>query len=158
MPLETAVTAWPGPAGAQAGLVAEALLGYPAALHRRLPHPVVGLGGAISALERRWNQPERSEAQRRWLGVVTIALVAGGAGLAGWLLQRLCASLPVGLAAFALIASSMPIISTTNTRSGAISCARGGGKAWSGNGRKIPKEDAQRGCLKGHLTRWTLLL
>lgn len=105
MPLEWAQAIWQGPAGALGGLAAEAVLGYPAALHRRLPHPVVWAGGAISALETRWNQPKRAPASRRILGGVTVALVAGGAGLAGWLLQRLCAGLPFGLIVFALIAS-----------------------------------------------------
>jgi adenosylcobinamide-phosphate synthase len=66
-----------------ASLVLEAVIGYPEAVNRRVPHPVVGVGAAISALERRWNRPERGEALRRGLGVVTLALVAGGAALAG---------------------------------------------------------------------------
>jgi adenosylcobinamide-phosphate synthase len=103
MPLELA--GWPGPAGALAGLVAEAVLGYPSALHRRLPHPVVWVGKAISALERRWNQPGRPLAARRMLGCVSVALITGSAGFVGWMLQRLSVDLPFNLVAFALIAS-----------------------------------------------------
>jgi adenosylcobinamide-phosphate synthase len=63
----------------------EASVGYPAALHRRLPHPVVWLGGLIDALERAWNRPAWSDAARRALGVAALLIVAGlaaGAGLA----------------------------------------------------------------------------
>ena len=105
MPPEFAAAGWPGPIGALSGLAAEAVLGYPAALHRRLPHPVVWLGGAISGLERAWNRPELSPMLRRALGVFTVALVAGAAAGAGWGLQRLCGDLPFGLILFALIAS-----------------------------------------------------
>src|SRR5262245_28661059 len=103
MPLELA--SWPGPIAALGGLVAEAALGYPAWLHRRLPHPVVWLGGLISALERRWNRPETAAPRRRLLGVVTVAIAAAAAALAGWMLQRLCAALPLGLVLFALLAA-----------------------------------------------------
>ncbi|HKR86554.1 MAG TPA: adenosylcobinamide-phosphate synthase CbiB [Phenylobacterium sp.] len=105
MPLEAAISSWPGPAGALGGLVAEAALGYPAALHRRLPHPVVWIGGAISALELCWNKAGRSAAMRRTLGAATMVLVAGAAGLAGWLLQGVFEGRPFGLVAFALAAS-----------------------------------------------------
>jgi len=105
MPLDATLSIWPGPAGALGGLVAEAVVGYPAALHRRLPHPVVWLGMAISALERRWNRPDRAEWLRRSLGVATVALVGGAAALAGCLLQRWCGSIPFGLVAFAALAT-----------------------------------------------------
>lgn len=95
MPLELAL----------GSLAAEAALGYPAALHRRLPHPVVWLGSAISALERRWNRPAWSPQVRRILGVATVLLVAGAAALTGWLLQRLVGGLPLGFVLLALIAS-----------------------------------------------------
>jgi len=105
MPLELAAAGWPGPIGALGGLAAEAALGYPGALHRRLPHPVVWIGAAISGLEAAWNRPELGAAARRALGIFTLALVAGAAAGAGWGLQRLCAGSPFGLAPFALIAS-----------------------------------------------------
>ena len=70
----------------------EAMLGYPDALHRRVPHPVVPLGDFISALERRWNDPARSEAERRMRGVgaalLVPALAAGVGALAERLLRR----------------------------------------------------------------------
>lgn len=95
MPLELAL----------GGLAAEAALGYPAALHRRLPHPVVWVGSAISTLEQRWNRPRWSPQVRRLLGVATILLVAGGAALAGWLLQRLIGGLPFGFLLLVLVAT-----------------------------------------------------
>jgi adenosylcobinamide-phosphate synthase len=83
----------------------EALLGYPEALHRRLPHPVVGVGTAISALETRWNRPDRSEAERRAAGVATVALTAGGCALAGLALERACGRSKLGWLAAALLAT-----------------------------------------------------
>jgi adenosylcobinamide-phosphate synthase len=87
-------------------LVLEAALGYPDALHRRLPHPVTGVGSLISALERRWNQPERGEGERRGLGIATLALVGGGAAVAGVLAGRLLRGRRVEAAALGLIAST----------------------------------------------------
>jgi len=95
MPLELALS----------GLAAEAALGYPAALHRRLPHPVVWLGRAVSTLERLWNRPGWSAPARRILGVATVLIVGGAAALAGWLLQRLVAGLPFGFLLLALAAT-----------------------------------------------------
>lgn len=88
-----------------AALGLEAAVGYPAALHRRLPHPVTWIGAALDRLERRLNQPRFGEGARRALGVLTVALVAGAAALAGAGLQALFAGSAWGLAGFALAAS-----------------------------------------------------
>jgi len=76
-----------------ASLVLEAAVGYPAALHARIPHPVVLAGSAISALERRWNKPGYSFGRRRLLGFVAVVLVGGVGVLAGvgvqWSVGRL---------------------------------------------------------------------
>jgi len=64
-------------------LVFEALFGYPAWLHARVPHPVVWAGYAIGALDRRWNKPEYSFAKRRLLGCVAVLLVAGAGSVLG---------------------------------------------------------------------------
>jgi adenosylcobinamide-phosphate synthase len=96
MPPEPALAAWPSPWTALGALAAEAVCGYPEALHRRLPHPVVWIGGLISLLETRWNRSKSSDAARRALGVATLLIVAGVAAGAGWLVQRLGAALPFG--------------------------------------------------------------
>ncbi|MEO9598898.1 adenosylcobinamide-phosphate synthase CbiB [Parasphingorhabdus sp.] len=73
-------------------LVVEALLGYPEALHRRVPHPVVWAGRLISKLDRTWNAG--SEAAQKWAGVGTVTLLVAltviigaalEAALTGWL-------------------------------------------------------------------------
>jgi adenosylcobinamide-phosphate synthase len=87
-------------------LILEAAFGYPDAVSRRAPHPVVGLGAAISALERRWNRPERGEAERRGLGVATLALVGGGAAMAGFVASRTLRGQKGGGAVLALIATT----------------------------------------------------
>lgn len=71
---------------AAAGL--EALVGYPDTLHQRFPHPVAWIGALISGLERRLNQPAFSEPLRRAFGVLTLLVIIGVAGGAGWLVTR----------------------------------------------------------------------
>lgn len=88
-------------------LLLEAAVGYPEAVHRRLPHPVVGLGRAIEALERRWNGAERPGGERRVRGVAALMLVGGGAALAGALASRgLRGRGPMGAAALTLLATT----------------------------------------------------
>jgi len=88
-------------------LLLEAALGYPDAVHRRAPHPVVGVGRAIDVLEQRWNRPSRPEGERRMLGVATLALIGGGAAVAGLLASRtLRPGGRVGVAALTLLATT----------------------------------------------------
>jgi adenosylcobinamide-phosphate synthase len=96
MPPELGLALWPAPWRALGGLMLEAAVGYPDALHRRWPHPVVWLGGAVSALERRWNAPARSERARRALGTLALIAVAGAAAAAGWALQAACGAASFG--------------------------------------------------------------
>jgi adenosylcobinamide-phosphate synthase len=70
-----------------AALAIEAVVGYPAWLHARIPHPVVWAGNAISAFERWWNRPQYSFAVRRLLGCVAVVLVVGAAFVIGVLVQ-----------------------------------------------------------------------
>ena len=80
---------WPIPWIVLAAAGVEAVIGYPDALHRRFPHPVVWVGALIGHLERMLNQASFGEPLRRLLGVVTLlAIVAVSAG-AGLLITRL---------------------------------------------------------------------
>ncbi len=61
-------------------------MGYPRALHRWIPHPVVWAGGLIAMLEAGLNLPSFSEVTRRRLGVATLITLVCASGLAGWLI------------------------------------------------------------------------
>jgi adenosylcobinamide-phosphate synthase len=89
-------------------LVFEALFGYPAWLHARIPHPVVWAGYAIGALDRRWNKPEYSFARRRLLGCMAVLLIAGAGSVLG-------AGLEAGIAAVAAGASRGSIAAEVGT-------------------------------------------
>ncbi len=66
----------------------DAIVGYPDALHRRIPHPVAWIGGLIAVLEAKLNRPTLSERTRRLLGVATLLIIIGVSGAAGWLITR----------------------------------------------------------------------
>lgn len=96
---------WTPPGLTLAALAVEAAVGYPAALHGHLPHPVTWLGAAIDHLERVLNRPAWSDMMRRLLGIVTVLVVAGIAALAGLALQGALPHNLFGLILFAAIAS-----------------------------------------------------
>src|SRR5690348_8050880 len=75
-----------------AALIVEACVGYPSAVYRAIRHPVVWIGIAIDALERRWNRPEFGDGARRALGIVTVVLVVGGAAVSGYVVQTLAST------------------------------------------------------------------
>jgi len=77
-------------------LVADAVIGDPDPVWRRLPHPVAWFGGMIRFLEKRLNDPKRPELQRRVLGLLAITGISGTTIAAAWLLERLLLSLPYG--------------------------------------------------------------
>ncbi|MFO1074955.1 MAG: adenosylcobinamide-phosphate synthase CbiB [Geminicoccaceae bacterium] len=77
-------------------LIADALLGEPPWLYARLPHPVVAMGRAITALEVLLLRPADGEARKRALGVATLLLLLLAALLPALGLQALLARLPGG--------------------------------------------------------------
>lgn len=89
-----------------AALTVEGCIGYPPTLYRRVRHPVVWMGQAIDQLERRWNRPDRSDVARRWLGILAVILVAGGAALIGYLLQSGLNRVQFGATLVVLIATT----------------------------------------------------
>lgn len=83
----------------------EALLGYPAWLHRLAPHPVAWPAALIDGLERRWNRPEFSDDRRRLSGVAVVAMLLGAAVSLGANLHAILGESLVSLAVIALIAT-----------------------------------------------------
>lgn len=80
-------------------LIGEAAIGYPAWLLAAIGHPVIWIGAAIAALERRWNAGDAT--RRRTMGIMLLALVAGGVGAIGWLIEYWAGNgLAVGLVIF----------------------------------------------------------
>ena len=110
-----------------AALLIEAAMGYPNALHRRVPHPVVWAGALISTLERRWNgqhssfDAQTSKRESRWLpafsgmtreqaknrlaGVATIAILVLAATFFGLILEHLFSGWP-GVLLLILVATT----------------------------------------------------
>lgn len=88
-------------------LAADAVIGDPDWLWRRLAHPVAVIGRAIAALDRALNRETWTPARRRLAGVATILLLTIAALLAGYAIE---AMIPRGLAgniALGLLASTL---------------------------------------------------
>ena len=88
-------------------LALDALIGDPAWLYRRLPHPVVLIGRAIAALEATWLDPTAPAAAQRRRGLIASLLVIAAAVASGLLLQALCLCLRHGWLALALLMSTL---------------------------------------------------
>lgn len=88
-------------------LAADALIGDPDWLWRRIPHPVVWIGRLIGGLDRVLNREAWPAAGRRAAGVVTVAIVVTMAGLIGVVLQQALRQSWIGLAALGLIAATL---------------------------------------------------
>lgn len=88
-------------------LLAELGLGYPERLVRAIGHPVIWIGKFISFLDRHLNRPAFTDTSRRISGVVAlVALLAVAVGI-GFLLETAVASIPLGMIATAILASSL---------------------------------------------------
>jgi adenosylcobinamide-phosphate synthase len=81
-----------------AGLALDAVLGDMPALFRRVPHPVVLAGRAIAFFDKKLNREKRSDAVRRFRGVVTLAVLIGGAAALGYAVALVCRGSLVGAA------------------------------------------------------------
>jgi adenosylcobinamide-phosphate synthase len=68
-------------------LIGEAAIGYPAPVLAAIGHPVTWIGAIVAALDRRWNAG--GARRRRAMGLALLVVVAGGAGLCGWLIEWL---------------------------------------------------------------------
>lgn len=88
-------------------VVLEALLGYPAALVRRIGHPVIWIGRLILVLDRTLNRPGWSAGQRRALGVLAVAIVLVAAAAPTLVIEAVLRSLPFGLILAGLAGSTL---------------------------------------------------
>ena len=70
-------------------LALDAALGWPTWLHARIGHPVGAFARLIVWCDNRWNRSDRSDAQRRRAGIITLLLLVAMAAGGGWLIERL---------------------------------------------------------------------
>lgn len=70
-------------------LALDAVVGWPAALYRRVGHPVGSFAQLIDHCAARWNDPARSALARKMGGIATLLLLLSVAGGGGWLVQYL---------------------------------------------------------------------
>jgi adenosylcobinamide-phosphate synthase len=89
-----------------AALVVEACVGYPQGIYRIVRHPVVWIGAVLDVLERHLNRPAFGDETRRALGVVTVVVTAGGAALAGYVVQTLASGVSFGNVLIVLLATT----------------------------------------------------
>jgi adenosylcobinamide-phosphate synthase len=86
-----------------AGLALDAVLGDMPALFRWIPHPVVLAGRAIAFCDRKLNRETRSEAARRFRGLLTLAVLVGAAAALGYALALACRGSLLGAAVEAFL-------------------------------------------------------
>jgi len=77
-------------------LAVEAAIGYPAAAQRLIPHPVVGIGKLIAALETRLNRDADPESLRRALGLCTLVVIMIVAMVAAHAATFIARHMPLG--------------------------------------------------------------
>jgi len=97
---------WPLLAGLLLAFALDALLGDPAWLWCRLPHPVVALGRLTGALEARWLEPAAAAAEQRRRGRAASLLVIATSATVALVLQEVCRRLPHGWLLLAVLMST----------------------------------------------------
>jgi adenosylcobinamide-phosphate synthase len=90
-----------------AALLVEALVGYPAPVYAIMRHPVAWIGALIARLELSLNRPQRTDAERKWAGVLALVLVLGATGLAAAGISALTPHDFFGFWVLAIFASSL---------------------------------------------------
>lgn len=88
-------------------LVADAIIGDPDSVWRRIPHPVALFGKLIDWFDRTFNTEDRRPEDRRWSGGMTIVVLVVGCFSVGSLIQATLLFLPFGWAVLILFASTL---------------------------------------------------
>ena len=86
-------------------LAMDALIGDPAPLYARIPHPVALIGEAIDRLDRRFNRQTAGQAARYAAGIAGCILLVIASLALGWLLHALLRRVPGGWIGEALLIS-----------------------------------------------------
>ncbi|MEW4466219.1 adenosylcobinamide-phosphate synthase CbiB [Parasphingorhabdus sp. JC815] len=86
-------------------LIVEALFGYPAALHRIIPHPVVWIGTLITRMDRAWNKGGAQPKSAIAAGIAVVAVLIGLMIIIGMALQAVLTG-SLGAALLILIATT----------------------------------------------------
>ena len=88
-----------------AALVADAAIGDPDLIWRRLPHPIAAIGAAIAFLDRRLNRPTFPGWVKRAVGGLAVVVLVALTGAVGYGLERLFQQIPYGAAGTILVAA-----------------------------------------------------
>jgi adenosylcobinamide-phosphate synthase len=88
-------------------LLIELIVGYPDWLARAIGHPVIWIGRLIDMLDRAWNRASTGSGSRRGLGALAVLVLIVVAGAGTYALQRRLLTLPFGLGAVAILASTL---------------------------------------------------
>jgi len=77
-------------------LFIERRFGYPDMLTGMIGHPVMWFGRLIDSIEKRANRPDRSDRQRRYAGIVMLAILLAVALVAALIVQQITRAIPQG--------------------------------------------------------------
>jgi adenosylcobinamide-phosphate synthase len=88
-------------------LVAELVFGYPQSLVRAIGHPVMWIGKLVSLLDLMLNRDNDSDSQRRYAGVLALAVLLLAAVVPAQLVASILGLIPFGIVATAIVASSL---------------------------------------------------
>jgi adenosylcobinamide-phosphate synthase len=88
-------------------LLIEVVVGYPDRLVRAIGHPVTWMGRLVGNLDRTLNHESMSNASRRAAGAIAVLIVIIVAAAIAFALERSLLLLPFGIAAAAIVASTL---------------------------------------------------
>ena len=108
-------------------LLFELGLGYPDRLVRAIGHPVIWIGKLISFLDTSLNRASDTDARRRFLGVVALAVIVAVPAALAFSIERLFGLVPFGILLTAIAASSLVAQRSLGSHVKAVADALDGG-------------------------------
>lgn len=90
-----------------AGLLLEAMVGYPPALFKAIGHPVSWMGALLSLLERTFNKPDSSNKVQFLSGGLVLGFLLMVVGGASYFVQTLLLHLPYGIIGLCVAAATL---------------------------------------------------